>query len=80
MSGTEWTAPGQGSTFGRLFDTFAAAKTSEAQSLLLFSLLQDSQRIGFPARDNRVNLRLTGSPITEEDWARLESDAFKVGV
>lgn len=26
-----------------------------------------------------TNLHLTGAPITDEDWARLESAEFKVG-
>ena len=72
MSGTEWTEAGQGSTLFQIKRAFGRLPAKYAFR----------EKPPFGAGDNMQavsNLRLTGSAITEEDWARLESAEFKVG-
>lgn len=63
MLGTMWTAPNEGSTIAELLRAFHGFRYEE-------NVVSDS---------DKTNLRLTGEAITEYDWERLESDAFKVG-
>ena len=72
MSGTEWTAPGQGSTVEQIITAF---EFNTIQSFADFATAVN----GICLRDDQTNLHLTGSSITEEDWARLESVEFRVG-
>lgn len=67
MLGTQWTAPGNGATQLEIFKAFGASQT----------LIENAQ--AHPSFTERTNLALTGAPITEYDWQRLESEAFKVG-
>jgi len=67
VSGTEWTGPGQGSTVRQLIGAFGRKAAIPTRGIF-------GKNLGYAA-----NLRLTGSPITEEDWARLESEQFQVG-
>lgn len=72
--GTEWVAPGQGSTIADLETKFfltVGSHVGEFASVIL------RRHEWHPCL--HTNLRLTGAPITEEDWARLGSAEFKVG-
>jgi len=70
--GTEWTEPGQGSTVKELMAAFGFNT--------LVGFAEYAQGVnGVCLREDCTNLLLTGAPITEEDWARLESAEFKVG-
>jgi hypothetical protein len=54
-----------------------------SKSILLFDRWQDAQRYGDKVerctRDVRTNLALTGEPIQDYDWQRLESPTFRIG-
>ena len=76
MSGTEWTGPSEGSTAKELYLAFHAAQHRYDYGRAIASLsaakYEDTSGLS-------TNLQLTGAPITEEDWARLESEQFQVG-
>ena len=67
MTGTTWTPPEQGSTVTELRKAFNPLRPFGETPRTVEELAA------------RTNLRLTGTPITEEDWARLESDVFQMG-
>jgi hypothetical protein len=70
MTGTRWTAPGEGSTLAELNRAFEIEEWWYTHRVA-HAILEPTTERG--------NLCLTGAPITAEDWARLESDDFKVG-
>ena len=70
MLGTEWVAPNAGSTVQALYDAFAQTREFERRFLV--------RCMNYPGKE-RTNLWLTGAPICDYDWQRLESAAFQVG-
>jgi len=73
MSGTEWAAPGQGSTVKQLYVAFVRLDPPIFCWRFLLCFVAPT------SGEDKTNLHLTGAPITAEDWARLESEQFKVG-
>ena len=72
MLGTTWTAPNEGSTPNEL------ARAFEPNGLgLLTRRFRDQVYASQPG--DRTNLKLTGEPIVEYDWQRLDSACFRIG-
>lgn len=70
MSGTEWTEPGKGATVGDVLDAYCAAVDEWNTEHLPKRIAHLHNSIDERAR---INLRLTGSPLTAEDLKRIET-------
>ncbi len=67
MSGTRWTAPGEGDAIITILRTVNLyIKRSEAREIAKDRLFKLSKAI-----DYRTNLALTGEPLTAEDIQRI---------
>ena len=79
MTGTEWKAPGEGTTLLNLWVAFLCRsdRTVEQRNHLENRWVERfaGQQVSAQAR---TNLALTGLPVCEYDWQRFESDSFKI--
>lgn len=74
MQGTTWTAPNEGSRLDEILWAFDHGRGFISMQQRFPILVQNPCSTDFC-----TNLELTGAPINEYDWQRLESAAFKVG-
>ena len=71
--GTKWVTPGNGDTIDRLYGAFVRIDPTDPDLRFL-------NRFSEPhSGQEKTNLKLTGELISDYDWLRFESAAFKVG-